>query len=104
MSNVAKRVIWRLESERYALTQGKLYDLGQQLPGDYYDGDPSKVGYKRLEHLRGEAAKLFFDTDMFFVKVSRPFSNKYKQPSVTDFDNRSPTCFLFCPASHICAM
>lgn len=73
MSNVAKRVIWRLESERYALTQGKLYDLGQQLPGDYYDGDPSKVGYKRLEHLRGEAAKLFFDTDMFFVKVSASY-------------------------------
>lgn len=70
MSNIAKRIIWRLESDRYALTQGKLYELGQQLPNDYYGGDPSKIGYKRLEHLRGEAAKLFFETDMWFVKVS----------------------------------
>ncbi|RYO74155.1 hypothetical protein DL766_006583 [Monosporascus sp. MC13-8B] len=70
VSNVAKRVIWRLESDRYALTQGKLYDLGRQLPDDYYGGDPSKVGYQRLEHLRGEASKLFLEADMWFVKVS----------------------------------
>ncbi|KAI0013668.1 hypothetical protein F4779DRAFT_625160 [Xylariaceae sp. FL0662B] len=69
LSHIAKRVIWRLEQDRYALTEGRLYHLGEQLPG-YYDGDPRTVGYRRLEQLRGEAAKCFFETDMFFVKES----------------------------------
>ncbi|KAK8115040.1 hypothetical protein PG999_007109 [Apiospora kogelbergensis] len=69
VSPVAKRVIWRVEQDRYALTEGKLYHLGEQLP-DYYGGDPSKVPYQKLEQLRGEASKLFFETDMFFVKES----------------------------------
>lgn len=69
VSTIAKRVIWRLEQERYALTEGRLYHLGEQLP-DYYGGDPRRVGYRRLEQLRGEAAKCFFETDMFFIKVS----------------------------------
>lgn len=68
VSNIAKRVIWRLEQDRYALTESKLYHLGEQVPG-YYGGDPTKVGYKRLEKLRGDASKLFFEMDMFFVKV-----------------------------------
>lgn len=46
-----------------------MYHLGEQLP-DYYGGDPGKVGYRKLEQLRGEASKLFFETDMFFVKES----------------------------------
>ncbi|KAI4597038.1 Set3 complex subunit with deacetylase activity, meiotic-specific repressor of sporulation proteins [Pestalotiopsis sp. 9143b] len=69
VSNIAKRVIWRLEQDRYALTESKLYHLGEQLP-DYYGGDPGKVGYQRLEKLRRDASKLFFDMDMFFVKES----------------------------------
>ncbi|KAL7626283.1 hypothetical protein AAE478_003053 [Parahypoxylon ruwenzoriense] len=69
VSNIAKRVIWRLEQERYALTEGRLYHLGEQLH-NYYGGDPRTVGYKRLEELRGEAAKCFLETDMFFVKES----------------------------------
>lgn len=68
-SNIAKKVIWRLENERYALTQGKLYGLGMQLP-DYFEGNPHQMGYKQLEKLRGEAAKLFFDMDLWFVKAS----------------------------------
>ncbi|KAI0128628.1 hypothetical protein BJ170DRAFT_337212 [Xylariales sp. AK1849] len=69
VSNIAKKVIWRLEQDRYALTEGKLYHLGEQLPG-YYGGDPNKVGYRKLEKLRGEASRLFFELDMFFVKES----------------------------------
>lgn len=70
VSQIAKRIIWRLEQDRYSLTQSKLYHLGEQMP-DYYGGDPRTVGYRRLEQLRGEAAKLFFDMDnMFFVKES----------------------------------
>ncbi|KAI5928605.1 hypothetical protein F4810DRAFT_698598 [Camillea tinctor] len=67
VSHVAKRVVWRLEQDRYALTEGKLYHLGEQL-SDYYGGNPHTVGYRRLEQLRGEAAKCFFETEMFFVK------------------------------------
>lgn len=74
VSQIAKRIIWRLEQDRYSLTQSKLYHLGEQMP-DYYGGDPRTVGYRRLEQLRGEAAKLFFDMDnMFFVKVGLPNS------------------------------
>ncbi len=62
-------MIWRLEQDRYALTESKLYHLGEQL-SDLYGGDPHTVGYKRLEQIRGEAANLFLETDMFFVKVS----------------------------------
>lgn len=69
VSNIAKRVIWRLEQDRYALTGSKLYHLGQQLP-DLYGGDPRAIGYKKLEQIRGEAADRFLETDMFFVKVS----------------------------------
>ena len=68
MSKIAKTVIWRLEQDRYALTESKLYHLGEQL-ADLYGGDPRTVGYKKLEQIRGEAANLFFETDMFFVKV-----------------------------------
>ena len=68
VSQIAKKVIWRLEQDRYALTEGRLYHLGEQLP-DYYGGNPRHVGYRRLEQLRGEASKLFFETNMFFVKV-----------------------------------
>lgn len=96
-SAIAKRVIWRLESDRYALTQGKLYDLGQQLPNDYYGGDPARVGYQRLEYLRGQAAKLFFETDMWFVKVSPrrpshiPRIPTLTIPKVSDFLYTVPT-------------
>ncbi|KAI1844946.1 hypothetical protein JX266_008962 [Neoarthrinium moseri] len=69
VSTIAKRVIWRLEQDRYALTESKLYHLGEQL-SDHYGGDPNRVGYQQLEKLRGEASRLFFEMDMFFVKES----------------------------------
>ncbi|GAP91110.1 putative histone deacetylase complex subunit [Rosellinia necatrix] len=67
VSSIAKRIIWRLEQDRYALTGSKLYHLGEQLP-DLYGGDPRTIGYKKLEQIRGEAADRFLETDMFFVK------------------------------------
>ncbi|KAI1646313.1 uncharacterized protein F4817DRAFT_143737 [Daldinia loculata] len=69
VSHIAKRVIWRLEQDRYALTEGKLYHLGEQLP-NFYGGNPWSVGYRRLEQIRGEAWKCFSETEMFFVKQS----------------------------------
>lgn len=69
VSHIAKRVIWRLEQDRYALTEGKLYHLGEQLP-NFYGGNPWSVGYRRLEQIRGEAWKCFSETEMFFIKQS----------------------------------
>lgn len=70
VSQTAKRIIWRLESDRYALTTPSLYELGRQLP-DYYEGhDPEQMGYLTLERLRNEAWEKFSAMEMFFVKVS----------------------------------
>ncbi|KAK3302136.1 uncharacterized protein B0T15DRAFT_496607 [Chaetomium strumarium] len=70
VSPIAKRVIWRLESDRYALTTPRLFELGSQLP-DYYRGnDPARMGYRMLEGLRAEAWEKFSAMDMFFVKAS----------------------------------
>lgn len=72
---MAKRVIWRLESDRYALTTPGLFELGEQLH-DYYQGnDPQRMGYRTLETLRAEAWEKFAAMELFFVKVniwSRP--------------------------------
>lgn len=71
-SHIAKRTIWRLESDRYALTTPGLYDLGRQLPGYYEEEDPERMSYRVIEKLRGEAWELFSSLDMFFVKVRIP--------------------------------
>lgn len=89
VSRIAKRVIWRLEQDRYALTEGKLYHLGEQLP-DYYGCDPHALGYTKLEQLRGQAAERFLDTDMFFVKVSFP-ARVIHTPSAANTLGRNPT-------------
>lgn len=70
VGTIAKRVIWGLEGDRYALTDPDFYDLGKQLP-DYYDGqDPKKLSTPAIEKLRRDAWAKFAATDMFFVKVS----------------------------------
>ncbi|KAK1751672.1 hypothetical protein QBC47DRAFT_364035 [Echria macrotheca] len=69
-SQVAKRVIWRLEADRYALTSPSLYDLGRQLPGYYPGNEPEGMGFRALTELRAEAEKKFLAMDMFFVKAS----------------------------------
>lgn len=68
VSDVAKQTIWRLESDRYALTSPNLYDLGRQLPG-YYGEEPENMSYRVVERLRREAWHKFAAMDMFFVKV-----------------------------------
>ncbi|KAK3944737.1 hypothetical protein QBC46DRAFT_159036 [Diplogelasinospora grovesii] len=70
VSYIAKRIIWRLESDRYALTAPSLYELGKQLPGYYGHEDPERMSYRVIERLRGEAWEKFAALDMFFVKAS----------------------------------
>ncbi len=68
-SMIAKRIIWRLESDCYALTTSSLHEMGRQLDG-YYDGkDPGRIGYRVIEKLRGRAWEKFAAMEMFFVKV-----------------------------------
>ncbi|KAL2135545.1 hypothetical protein VTI74DRAFT_8151 [Chaetomium olivicolor] len=70
VSLLAKRVIWRLESDRYALTTPALFELGEQLP-DYYEGnDPHRMGYRTLEQFRAKAWEKFAAMEMFFVRAS----------------------------------
>ena len=71
VSDIAKRIIWRLESDRYALTSPSLYELGKQLAGYYGQEDPEQMSYRAIEKLRGEAWEKFMAMDMFFVKVRR---------------------------------
>jgi len=71
VSSLAKKAIWRLESNRYALISESMFDLGLQLPNYYGEGiDPCRMSYKVIERLRGEAWDKFLKLDMFFVKVS----------------------------------
>ncbi|TEA09881.1 Protein HOS4 [Colletotrichum sidae] len=71
VSDLAKKVIWRLEADRYSLTTEQLYELGAGL-SDYYGEaqDPFKMVYRIKEKLRSEARDKFLKMDMFFVKVS----------------------------------
>ncbi|TPX11169.1 uncharacterized protein E0L32_000987 [Thyridium curvatum] len=70
VSMIAKKTIWRLEADRYALTTQNLFDIGKQLP-DYYEGhDPDTMSYTIIERLRKEAWPLFASLEMFFVKAS----------------------------------
>lgn len=73
MSDLAKVSIWRLESDRYALTLPSTFDLGVELPGYYEGADPNVMATDEMLRLRGEAWDRFLQTDMFFVKVRLPF-------------------------------
>ncbi|WYZ40461.1 hypothetical protein EsH8_IV_000802 [Colletotrichum jinshuiense] len=71
VSDLAKKVIWRLESDRYSLIAESLFELGAALPDYYGEGqDPFKMNYRVKERLRGEAREKFLKMDMFFVKLS----------------------------------
>ena len=68
-SNIAKQVLWRLEADRYALTDPDFYNLGRQLPGYYGGQDPQKMSTPDMCELRNMNFQKFLATDMFFVKV-----------------------------------
>ncbi|KAK4147050.1 uncharacterized protein C8A04DRAFT_9365 [Dichotomopilus funicola] len=69
-SPAAKRAIWRLESDRYALTTPALYEIGEQLEGYYQGLAPKTMSYVIFERLRAEAWAKFEAMDLFFVKAS----------------------------------
>ena len=69
VSKIAKRVLWQLESDRYALTSPNLYDLGKELPGYYGTDDVDHIVYRVTQELRSAAWEKFAALEMFFVKV-----------------------------------
>jgi hypothetical protein len=70
VSPVAKKVIWRLEADRYALTSPNLYELGRDIPGYYLGEDPENMSFGIMESLRAEAWDRFSNLSLFFVKAS----------------------------------
>ncbi|KAK7418805.1 hypothetical protein QQX98_003667 [Neonectria punicea] len=70
VSALAKKSLWRVEWQLYSLVSEKLWELGLQLPNYYGDEDPRALRFQTKERLKMEAWDRFFNTDMFFVKVS----------------------------------
>lgn len=70
-SYLAKVTLWRIEARLYTLLDHKTWDLGEQLPGDYYGAKgPMKMTVQSQQDLRQAAWERFRDMDLFFVKVS----------------------------------
>ncbi|KAK5664190.1 hypothetical protein OQA88_406 [Cercophora sp. LCS_1] len=69
-SFIAKRAIWRVESDRYALTTPALYELGKQLPEYYGAEGPEYMPFDYAARLRREAWEKFAAMELFFVKAS----------------------------------
>jgi hypothetical protein len=66
---LAKKSIWMMEADRYALTSNSFVDMGAELP-DYFGGEnPHRLHPQTPQRLRLEANALYLQTDMFFVKV-----------------------------------
>ncbi|KAI3533143.1 hypothetical protein CSPX01_12940 [Colletotrichum filicis] len=85
VSDLAKKVIWRLESDWYALLKENFYELGTGLSDYYGEGeDPFKMSFRSKEKLRGEAREKFLKMDMFFVKVSDLMSIAQDVPHLRD--------------------
>ncbi|SPO01116.1 related to nasopharyngeal carcinoma susceptibility protein LZ16 [Cephalotrichum gorgonifer] len=71
VSVLAKKSIWRLEADRYALTTPSMFDIGCQLPNYYGEGVyPTAMTHEVTERLKAEAWDKFLNMDMFFVKLS----------------------------------
>lgn len=66
---IAKKAIWKIEGDRYALTDPKLYGLGKQLPGYYEGQDPGRMSYRVSEKLRRQAWDKFAAMNLFFIRV-----------------------------------
>lgn len=65
----AKKIIWRLEADRYALTSPSLFDIGNNVPNYYQGEDPDRMRFAMMDKLRAEAWEKFSAMDLFFVKV-----------------------------------
>jgi hypothetical protein len=75
--HLAKMTLWRTDAGLYALTDGKVLDLGRQLPGYYGTEKPSEMRPQTRERLRREAWELFKRMDLFFVKVCPHGSHRF---------------------------
>lgn len=75
MTHLAKVVIWRTESLRYALLKHTLWDLGRQLPGCYGKTDVANLDFSTQQVLLKAAWERFEALDMFFVKVRKGFES-----------------------------
>lgn len=71
LSDLAKKSLWKLESERYAMITPGLREYNQAFLEKDGTGARKRVPYSRVRELRNEAWSLFSSLDMFFVKVCK---------------------------------
>lgn len=70
VTQLAKASLWKTEWARWSLLDGKLWELGRQIPGYYGEEDAASLAFETKKRLKAAAWDRFLATDMFFVKVS----------------------------------
>jgi hypothetical protein len=69
VSDVAKKTLWKVESERYAMISPTLRLHNPSLLESDDNGSRNRISYSRMDEIRAEAWTLFLALDLFFVKV-----------------------------------
>jgi hypothetical protein len=69
VSEVAKKTLWKVESERYAMINASLRPHNPSLLDSDDTGGRNRLSYARMDEIRAEAWNLFQALDLFFVKV-----------------------------------
>lgn len=88
MSEVAKKTLWKVESERYAMISPTLRPHNPYLPESDDSGSRYRISHSKMDEIRSEARALFLDLELFFVKVcAKPLSSEYRLTvfQVSDF-------------------
>jgi len=68
-SELAKKTLWRVESERYAMITAGLRRHNQAFLDNVDTSTGKQVSFSAMEKLRAEALNQFLALDLFFVKV-----------------------------------
>lgn len=69
VSEIAKKTLWKVESERYAMINASLRPHNPSLMETDDIGSKGRLSYTRMDEIRSEAWSLFQALDLFFVKV-----------------------------------
>jgi hypothetical protein len=68
-SDLAKKCLWKVESERYTMTTPTLRSYNPAFHEVDEDGNRKRIPHSRIDEMRAEAMNLFLALDLFFVKV-----------------------------------
>ncbi len=73
MSEIAKKTLWKVESERYAMISPTLRLHNPSLVENDDSADRNRISHIKMDEIRSEAQALFLELDLFFVKVRAVF-------------------------------